>query len=72
MYSLMIFNPSTTVRNVRDMTSRFENENEWKIFRSTVIEKLENKYGKNSAQYFSTNFPEAFDKQKWTNRLASF
>lgn len=75
MYSLMIFQPSTTAWDIRKMTSRFKNDkenNEWKIFRKWATDKLKNKYGKNSAEYFSATFSDNFDEQKRTSRLASF
>ena len=72
MYSMMIFNPSTTVWEVRNMTSNFKNENAWKDFRGQAIIKLRNKYWENSTEHFSATFSDKFDEQKWSNRLASF
>ena len=72
MYSMMIFNPSTNVWQIREMTSRFSSPAEWKIFREWAINKLKDKYGISSAEYFSATFTENFDKEKRTNRLESF
>ena len=72
MYSIMIFNPSTTVWDIRAMTPSFRDNNTWKTFREDAINKLKNKYGENSAQYFSTTFSDDFDEEKRKNWLASF
>ncbi len=72
MYSMMIFNATTTVWDIRALTASFRDNNEWKTFRENAINKLKNMYGENSAQYFSTNFPEIFDEQKRNAWLASF
>jgi len=73
MYSMMIFNPSTTVWDIRTQTNTFKsNENAWKDFHGYAITKLRNKYGESSTEHFSATFSDKFDEQKWNNRLASF
>lgn len=72
MYSMMIFNPTTTVWEIRTMTSSFKEPNVWKEFREEAIRKLKGKYWIKSAESFSATFSENFDEQKRKNRLASF
>ena len=73
MYSMMIFNSSTTVWDVRMMTSQFKSDpNSWKAFRWEAITKLRNKYGDRCTERFTATFSDEFDEQKWTEWLASF
>ena len=72
MYSMMIFNSTTTVWDIRAMTASFRDNNAWKAFRENAINKLKSKYGENSAQYFSSTFPDTFNEQQRKTWLASF
>ena len=73
MYSMMIFNSSTKVSDVRDMTNNFKaDQNAWKTFRWEAITKLKDKYWDRSVEHFSATFDDNFDEEKRNNWLASF
>lgn len=73
MYSMMVFNPKTTIWNIDTMTYQFKTDpNARRVFRWEAINKLKNKYWTQSSEYFSATFSDKFDEEKRNNRLASF
>lgn len=72
MYSMMIFNSSTKVDDIRNMTKTFKNNGVWEAFYKKSCDKLEKDYGTQAVECFRATFSNEFDENKWTNRLASF
>ena len=73
MYSMMVFNPKTTIWDINTMTQQFKSDPRLRTaFRSEAIDKLKNKYWVQSSEYFSATFSDNFDEKKRNNRLASF
>ena len=72
-YSMMIFNPTTTVWDVRNLTATFRtDENAWPSFRQGVIDNLEkNSCGKACVERFSAMLPSNYDDQKRNGLLTS-
>ena len=71
MYSMMVFNETTKVWEVRTLAAKFKNNpQEWQQFRWNATTKL-NRYWKNSAENLNTIFSENFDENKWNNWLNS-
>ena len=68
MYSLMVFNKTTKVWEVRALSTRFKNNpQEWSLFRWQAIENL----GTKNFERFSATFSENFDEAKWNSWLNS-
>ena len=68
MYSLMVFNKTTKVWEVRALSTRFKNNpQEWTLFRSKAKENL----GTKIFERFSATFSENFDENKRNNWLNS-
>ena len=68
MYSLMVFNKTTKVWEVRTLSTRFKNKpQEWDLFRLKAKENL----GTKNFERFSATFSENFDEDKWNNWLNS-
>ena len=73
LYSMMIFNTTTKVKDIRTMTNNFRQDNQLRTnFRMEALNKLQDKYWKQSTEHFSAQFSNQFDEQKWNERLASF
>ena len=73
MYSMMIFNSSTKVRNIAEMTQKFKDNNDnRKAFYEKSCNKLQKEYGQQAMECFQATFSDQFDKEKWENWLASF
>jgi hypothetical protein len=69
----MIFNSSTKVRNIAEMTQKFEDNNDnRKAFYEKSCNKLQKEYGQQAMECFQATFSDQFDKEKWENWLASF
>ena len=71
MYSMMIFNSSTKVSDIKTMTQSFGDNNIRKAFYKQSCNKLEKNYWTEAAECFRVTFSDQFDENKWTNRLAS-
>lgn len=74
MYSLMLFNPKTTIWNINTMTENFKSDNNLrKAFYDKSLDTLQHQYWwTQTAEYFRANFSENFNEQKRNNWLASF
>ena len=72
MYSLMIFNASTKVSDIDNMTRDFADNEKWKVFYQQACQKLEKEYGKEARDSFQVTFSDQFDEKKWKNWLAEF
>ena len=71
MYSLMVFNNTTKVWDVRALSTKFKNNpQEWEQFRWMAISKL-SQNGQTTAERFSAVFSENFDENKRNERLSS-
>ena len=72
MYSMMIFNSSTTIWEINTMTQNFKQDNQArKTFYEESINKL-SKWWTQTAEYFRVTFSDTFDEQKRNDWLASF
>lgn len=73
MCSLMMFDTSTKVSDIRTLSQQFRNDAAaWPQFYKATCAKL-NTQGKNGVEYFRATFPEDhFDEVKWKTRLATF
>ena len=73
MYSMMIFNSSTKVSDISEMTTKFKDNNDnRKIFYEESCKKLEKEYGSSAAEHFQNTFSDQFDETRWNERLAWF
>ena len=72
MYSMMIFNSSTKVSDIRAMTETFKDNNNRKAFYDHSCKKLEKEYGTQAVECFRATFSDQFNETKWKNRLAWF
>lgn len=73
MYSMIIFNPETTVWEIRSLTTKFKTDNNERAnFRQDAINKIKSSgYWETCIEHFSATFSNDFDDEKWNNRLAS-
>jgi Cu2+-containing amine oxidase len=68
---MMIFNSSTKVSDITEMTTKFKDNNDnRKIFYEESCKKLEKEYGSSAAEHFQNTFSDQFDETKWNERLA--
>ena len=75
MYSMMIFNSSTKVSDIEQMTQNFKTDTSSttrKTFYEESCNKLQGKYWQEAVEYFRAQFSDQFDEQKRNNRLAWF
>ena len=69
----MIFNSSTKVKDIDEITQTFKANNENRvIFYNQSCQKLQKKYGQKAMEAFQQTFTPQFDEQKWKTWLASF
>jgi len=73
MASLMIFDTSTKVWDIKELTNKFSTDQNYRNhFYKTTCQKL-SKQSPKSVEYFQATFKEnEFNQQKWNERLASF
>ena len=74
MYSMMVFNSSTTIWDINTLTQQFKSDNNMrKKFYNESLNKLESQYWwQQTTEYFRATFSENFDEQKWNTWLAWF
>ena len=73
MFSLMVFDQWTTIWNINQMTQNFKSDNKaWSNFYQQSINKLNEQWWIQCAEYFRATFSDRFDEQKRNAWLASF